>query len=997
MGLFRKETTLGIQDDTRCQSVEPIAIVGMASRLPGAESLAAFWDVLLNGRDTVSDDIPVHLRGVDWSDVRTALGDPEAKRLGGFLNGIDEFDAGFFGVSRREAIRMSPVQRILLEIVWEALEDAGIPAESIAGTRTAVFTSCLLNSEYWDLLVDRGIHDIHALLGTVMHGAASGRIAYTFDLRGPNMAVDATCAGSLTAVHLACRSLQCGESEAAIVGSVNLQLDSLHTTALARGRVISATGACRFGDRSADGYVRSDGALAVVLKPLPRAIADGDRIYATILGSGTSSNGRGASLIAPRAAEQATAIRVAQAEAGVLPEEIDYVEAHGTGTVQGDRTELAALCELMQDSRGPDDPCFVGSAKSNVGHTEAASGLVGLVKTALALWHRTIPRTLHVRAPNEMFAKPGLPLRLVDTPQPWAARHSRRLAGVSSFGMSGTNVHLVLGEAPRVPPRRHHRASPGPLVLPVSARAPEALRELALAYHHRIASADDAADVCYSAGARRSHHQHRIAVVGADRADVAAALRRFADGQPAPGVVIGEHPVHDRPRIAFVFPGQGTRWAGVGQELLAANAVFRQRMIDCDQAVQDECGWSLIDRLTGGKPLPDKNLQTMLWAVQVSLAAMWRDWGLVPDTVIGHSMGEIAAATVTGALSVRDAAAVVCRRGALSAELAGSGAMVAVHLGETQVREAIGELAGQVSVAAVNSDHSTVLSGGPNALTAVVTPLRARGVRCRPLPVTFPSHSPRVEPLRDRMLTALADVRPRRADLPMRSTVLARDVDGSELDARYWMANLRQPVRFAHTVATLLADRRRTVFVEISPRPTLVSALADIIASAGHTGCVIPSLCPESGEVESMAGGLARAYVNGCTPDWSRVTRGSYVPLPTYPWQRAHYWAEQGATAPAPRTLAASLPASAPPVVTLATHLVPPFVTLLATLLGVPPANVDTAVPLVMLGVDSLLALTLRDRVRQDLGVELTVADLFGAHSVADLAAEVSRRQSGAL
>ncbi|HEY3753911.1 MAG TPA: acyltransferase domain-containing protein [Pseudonocardiaceae bacterium] len=1020
------ETATKARPATSAASVEPVAVVGMASRLPGADDLGAFWNVLLRGEDTVGDDIPAHLCGVDWSEVRAALGDPAASRLGGFLRGIDEFDAGFFGVSPREAIRMSPVHRILLETVWDALEDGGIPADSIAGTRTAVYTSCLLNSEYWDLLVDNGIHDIHALLGSVMHGAASGRIAYTFDLRGVNMAVDATCAGSLLAVHLACHSIRSGESETAIVGSVNLQLDSLHTVALARGRVISASGACRFGDRSADGYVRSDGALAVVLKPLSRALLDGDRIYATILGGGTSSAGRGSSLVAPRGVEQLTAIRAAQTQAGVTPGEIDYVEAHGTGTVEGDRTELAALGDLMRGARGADDPCFVGSAKSNVGHAEAASGLVGLVKTALSLWHRTMPRTLHVRTPNEVFAEPDMPLRLVDTPRPWVARHRRRLAGVSSFGMSGTNVHLVLGEAPARSLSRSEDTA-GCLLLPVSAREPRALAELAGAYARRLTDGKgDERDVCYSAGARRSHHDHRVAVVGPDPAALVDRLTRFAEGQPStPGVVTGPR-VRDTPRVAFVFPGQGNQWAGMGRELLATNEVFARALAECDVAVLDECGWSLVDRIAGGEPLSDNESQTILWAVQVGLAAVWQDWGVRPDVVLGHSMGEIAAATVTGALSVRDAAAVVCRRGALLAELVGSGAMLAVALGEPEVRELIGELADRVAVAVVNSPHLTVLSGDPAALLDLAAPLSERGVYCQTLRVGFASHSPQMEPLRGRLLTALADLRPRQAEVPMHSTVLEREVTGVELDAEYWMANLRQPVRFGPSVEALLAAGRRTVFVEISPHPTLVSALEDLLAEARNTGCVIGSLDRRSPPMMSMATGLATAYVHGCRLNWERVNPGGdYVPLPGYPWQRARYWADR-TTAPSTarvRTLVSSLPAmptplAAQPLVAASIGAGPltavplgrtplvavpaqdaaaRFVSILAELLAIPVTEVDMSARLVALGLDSLLALSLRDRIRKELGVGLAVEDLLGGATLAEMAATILARQTNTL
>jgi acyl transferase domain-containing protein/aryl carrier-like protein len=981
-------------------AAEPIAIVGMASRLPGAPSLDSFWNMLMRGGDAIGEEIPAHLRGSDWSDVRAALGNPAANRLGGFLDHIEDFDAGFFGLSPREAVRMSPVHRIMLETVWDALEDSGTPAEAIAGTRTGVFTSCLLNSEYWDLLVESGIHDIHGLLGAVMHGAASGRIAYALDLRGPNMAVDATCAGSLVAAHLACGSIRSGESEMAIVASVNLQLDALHTTALARGRVISPTGACRFGDRAADGYVRSDGAAAVLLKPLDAALDDGDRIYATILGSGSSSVGRGSSLVAPRASEQAAAIRAAHADAAVEPGDVDYIEAHGTGTAEGDRTELTALGEVLRGSRGVNEPCLVGSAKSNIGHTEAASGLVGVIKTALALWHRTIPRTVHVHNPNVLFTDPTLPLRLVDTHQPWPVQRNRtrRIAGVSSFGMSGVNVHMVLGDAPTPPPGETDRpASPGFFLLPVSGRAPQAVCELAQSYAKQVEGSvtlREDRDICFSVGARRSHHQHRIAIVGFDRTELADGLRAFAAGDLSAGnVVVGERPVRDAPRVAFVFPGQGGQWAGMGRELLATNAVFRRRLLECEDAVCDEAGWSLTARLAGGGPWRDAEVQPLLWAIQVSLAEVWRGWGLDPDVVVGHSMGEIAAATVSGALTLRDAAAVVCRRGALVGELPTPGGMVAVRLGEREVRAAIGEFADRVTVAVINSAHSTVLSGDADALAAVVDPLRERGVLCRPLRVGYASHGPQVDAIRERFVTALADVRPRRGQVPIHSTVVGRELDGSELDARYWMANLRRPVRFADAVDGILADGRNTLFVEIGPHPVLASAIEEALESPDAHGDVITSLRRDEPEARAMATSLARAYVLGCPIDWDQLNPGGkYVPLPGYPWQRTRYWVDRP-TGTRPRQVrTVGHPTRFP--VAAGLDVSGRFLTLLGDLLGTTAADVDTTAPLPLLGMDSLLAMTLRDRVRKDLGVELSVRDLLGTRSAAELAADLNRRMT---
>jgi acyl transferase domain-containing protein len=974
---------------------DAIAIVGMATRLPSASGLDEFWELILRGGDAIQEGVPAHLDGADWATVRNALGNPAANRLGGFLDRIDEFDAAFFGLSPREAMRLSPVHRLLMEIAWEAIEDAGAPAEALAGSRTSVFTSCLLNSEYWDLLVDTGLHDMHALIGAVMHGTAAGRISYALDLRGPTMAVDATCAGSLLAVHLACRSIRSGESEMAIVGSVNLQLDALHTAALARGRVISPTGACRFGDSGADGYVRSDGAVAVLLKSLDAAIADGDRVYAAILGSGASSAGRGRSLGAPSLSGQAAAIQAAHVDAGVTPAEIDYIEAHGTGTVEGDRTELRALGQLLAGSRDQDEPCLIGSVKSNVGHTEAAAGLTGLIKAALALRHRTIPPTLHVKEPNPVLGEGAVPLRLVETTQPWPERGARRLAGVSSFGWSGAHVHMVLSDV--VPAVEAERPDPPyAFVMPVSARDPRAIRELARSYAERLASAPiTETDLCFSAGARRTQHSRRVAVVAADRAELIDGLRMIASDRVSNSVVVGEHPVSGPPRVVFVFPGQGPQWTGMARELLMRSEVFRQRVLECDDAVRRECGLSIMDWIYSDTPRRDAaEVQPVLWAIQAGLAAVWRDYGVEPDLVIGHSMGEVAAATVSGAMSLRDAAAVICRRSRLVSRLREPGGMLAVRLGEHEARTAIGEHTGRVAVGVINGPHSTVLSGDPAALDRISKQLRQRGVHCRPVQVDFASHTAHVEPLREHMIAALADVYPRRGRISLHSTVLGCELDGSELNAAYWMANLREPVRFDAAVREVLADPRRALFIEISPHPVLLPAITETIESAGGRGAVVASLHRDEPEVRSLHVGLAQAYVEGVNLDWARLNPGGrYVSLRTYPWQRKRFWVDQRSGArrrPQPPAVEPD-----PPLPRLGTDLdvQRQFLELLADLLTMRPDEVNTMLPLTDLGMDSLLAVRLRSRLKQALGVDLPTRDLFGSRTVADLARDLSHAQ----
>jgi acyl transferase domain-containing protein len=642
----------------------------MACRLPGAEDLAAFWDLLRHGVDGIEDAIPSRLRSEDWARLRKVLRKPETNRVGGFLDRIDEFDADFFGFSKHETVRMSPAHRLQFEVVWEALEDAGVPAGALAGSRTAVYTSAVSTPEYWNALDKAGMCDMYAITGAALCSTAAGRISFELDLCGPHVAVDAACASSLFAVHMACASIRSGESSSAIVGAVNVQLGSSQTTAMARGRVISPNGTVRFGDHKPDGYVRSDGAVAVLLKPLSTALADGDRIYATILGGGVSSPGRTArTMVSPSAAAQVQAITTAHEQAGVTIADIDYVEAHGTGTARGDHTELTALGELARAGRDARDPCLTGSVKSNIGHTEAAAGLAGLIKTALAMSNGTIPPTLHVTEPNEILTH-DLPVSLVRQARPWPERGPRRVAGVSSFGVSGTNVHLVLASTQNSDRARVHTVPPRAYLLPVSAKTPGAVAQLASALADRldkVGSVVELQDVVFSAGARRTHHDRRIAVVGRSRAELVDGLRGYATGLSPASVVAsvaaGPAPVREPLRTVFFCDGSGTRWPGLGPAMLVTNPVFLQRMQECDKAVADELGWSVLDRLADRPPDGGYDALPLVWATQVGIAAVWQSWGIEPDLVLGRHTGELAAATIRGTLSLGEAAALLAGGG----------------------------------------------------------------------------------------------------------------------------------------------------------------------------------------------------------------------------------------------------------------------------------------------------------------------------------------------
>lgn len=967
---------------------EPVAVVGVACQLPGARAASAFWDLLMAERDAVSDVCP---RRVDL-DPRFGQADRNAVRAGGFVDDVDKFDAAFFNLAPRVATRLDPQQRLLLQSVWEALEDAGIPAEQLAGSNTGVYTSCP-TSGYWDLLRSAGLLDVYTSFSADSGAAVAGLVSHFLDLRGPNMGVNAFCASSLLAAHFAYRAVRDGDTDLAIVGAANLTYLPTMYLAPAEDEMLSPTGRCRFGDVRADGYVPAEGVVSLVFKPYRKAVADGDRIYATILGSGVSSDGRsGGTILAPGVAGQEGMLRAAYRDAGVAPGAVDYVEAHGAGTPVGDVAELTALARVLGEGR-TGEPCRVGSVKSNIGHTAIAAGLSGLLKTVLALRHGTIPATLHVAEQRPMLAAPDAPIRLATSGEPWPETGRPAVAGVSSFGMTGTNVHLVLGAArPETAADLPRPAEPRAHLLPLSAHTPTALAELAGSYADTLStrvSSVGPRDVCFSAGTRRTHHAHRAAFVGRNRQELVAALRSYADGGRPEAAIPPAGRVTTPPRVVFVFPGQGAQWPGMGRTLLATNDVFAERMRECDKAVVAEGCPSPIELLTSGDELSAvEEIQPTLWATQVALAEVWRAYGVDCDQVIGHSMGEIAAAVVTGALTVREGAAVVCRRSLLLAGQRTPGAMWAVQTGEWGARVAIAELADRVEVGVVNSDHSTVLSGDPEAVRTVVDRLGRAGVYCRRVQVDYASHCSGMTPLRPALIESLSDLAPRPGRVPMHSTVTGEPVDGSGCDGSYWADNLCRPVRFADAVRSTLDLPGRTLFVEISPHPVLVAAIQDGIDGCAGAATVVPTLVRDQPEYETLLAGLGTAYVNGCAPDWRRIADGGrFVPLPRYPWQSKRFWIDTDqaeVSAPAPVVA----PPPEPMVIDepLDTDALADRVTRhIAEVLAMSPDEIDPDIPLTLAGLDSVLAAKLGARMRQELDVHLPVREFLGASSLTDL------------
>ncbi|MWA04973.1 SDR family NAD(P)-dependent oxidoreductase [Actinomadura sp. LD22] len=880
--------------------MEPIAIIGMGCRFPRADGPEEFWKLLLDGVDAISEVPPDRWEAGELYDADPSAPGKMVTRWGGFLDGVDRFDREFFGISPREASAIDPQQRLLLEVAWEALEDAGQVVTALAGTDTGVFVG--ISSYDYALLQASRLDGIDAYWGTgVALSVAANRISYMLDLRGPSVAVDTACSSSLVALHTACQSLWSGRSRLAIAGGVNVVLSPAFGINLTKAGVLAPDGRCKTFDASADGYVRGEGAGIVVLKPLERALADGDEVRAVIRGGAVGQDGRTNGLMAPNGRSQEDLLRAAYRHSGVAPGDVGYVEAHGTGTLLGDMMEAEALGRVAGRGRPAERPCLVGSVKSNIGHLEAAAGIAGVIKTVLMLEHRRIPASLHVENPNPRIDFASLRLRVPRAAEQWPGYGGPLRAGVSSFGFAGTCAHLVLEEAPPVRSGGGHGRprEDAPVLLPLSARSPEALREVAERFLGVLTgdgdSRPDLADLAYTAGARRSHHRHRLAIVAGSRDEAADRLRAFLAGAPSPGMVSGDAGRRRRRRSAFVCSGQGPVWWPLDPALREEPA-FLAALEECDGLVRAEAGWSLLDELWADERAsrldePDF-CQPALFAVQIALASMWRSRGIVPDAVVGHSMGEVAAAHLSGALGLEDAVRVICRRGRAIRTVSGRGRMAVVELHADAVRNELRGLEDRVCVAAVNAPTSTVISGDADAVEEVADRLGASGVFVRILrSVDFASHSPHMEPLMGDLAGALSGLSPVPPRLPMYSTVTGRAVDGDALDGGYWAENIRTPVLFAAAVDALL-DGGHEVFVELSPHPGLLSAIAQSAQAKGRETVLVPSLRRDRPPGEVMRASLGALYAGGCEPEWTALYPEPRRParLPGYPWQRERCW-----------------------------------------------------------------------------------------------------------
>lgn len=873
---------------------EPIAVVGLSCRFPGADSAAAFWELLLEGRDGVTE-VPADR----WD--ASALFDPDADavgriatRWGGFLDGIREFDAPFFGISPREAAEMDPQQRLLLEVAWEALEHAGQPAHRLARSATGVFVGVHSHSSDYALLQLRDVGGVGTYTSTgTAHSIVANRLSYWLDLRGPSLAVDTACSSSLVAVHLAVQSLRAGECDMAIAAGVNLMLTPEVTAALSRMRMLAADGRCKPFDSRADGFVRGEGCGVIVLKRLSDAVASRDSVLAVIAGSAVNQDGATNGLTAPSGLAQQDVLRRALKDARTDPGSIGFVETHGTGTALGDPIEVEALAAIL--GRG-DTPCLLGSVKSNIGHLEGAAGIAGLIKAVLALKHATVPATVHFRELNPHIDLAGTRFEIPASARPWPAG-SVRHAGVSSFGFGGTNAHVVLREAPPISDAvvRHAAGRRRTYLLPISAKTQAALREHAAAWKRLLAggtlSLDDA---CHTAAVRRTHHEHRLVIIGRDAAEMAAELSSFARGEDDAGR--GHADAERRRRLVWVFPGQGAQWPGMGASLMDGYPVFRAALEECDRAFRALSGWSLIAEMFA--PAEHSRLdetevtQAATCALQVALAALWRSWGIAPDAVVGHSAGEVAAAHVAGVLSLDDAMRVIHWRGRIM-QAAGPGRMAAVGLPRADVEALVARAGGRLSLAVVNGPASCVISGDTAAIDAAVAELGARGAFARMLPVSLASHSAHMDPLRGRLVEVLTGLTPRDATVPLYSTVSGAPACAGDFGAHYWGRNLREPVLFADALAAA-GDGGMTDYLEISPHQILRTPIEQCGGAA--PGLILGSLHRDEPDDVALLRSLGALHTAGAPVDWAALfPTGNVVALPPYPWQRSRCWLDTGA------------------------------------------------------------------------------------------------------
>jgi acyl transferase domain-containing protein len=968
---------------------EPVAIVGIGCRLPARlDGPAALWQALSDGVDAVREVPADRWNAAAWADSQAS--GRTASLQGGFLDDVTGFDAQFFGISPAEARQMDPQQRIALEVACAAVEDARRSPVSLAGSRTGVYLGTMWQE--YALFTGGAAEAIHAHSAIGWDNSViPSRVAYALGLRGPAMAVATASSSSLVAVHLAVQSLRSGESDLALAGGVNLMLHPNTSVAMTKLGTQSPEGRSRAFDADGDGYARGEGCAVVVLRRLSDALAAGDRIYALVHGSAVNNDGATDGLTAPSLEAQAEVLRSAWENAGVPASAVAYIEAHGTGTPLGDVIEAGALGRVFGPDRSA--PLRIGSAKTNFGHLEPAAGILGLIKVALSLHHGVIPASLHFRTPNPRIDFAAQRLEVVTAGTEWTAESAGsagpagpRFAGVSSFGFGGTNAHVALGEAPagELVPDPQTPDTAGPVCLPVSGTTPQALAQNAARLADHLAGSPRVrlADVAHSLTTTRTQHPVRGAVVAGTTDEAVAGLRALAAEENHDAVVTGS--VAERGRMAFVFPGQGAQWWGMGRSLWEQSEVFRQAVTACDEALAPHTGWSVAAVVRGQDDVASSFARTdvvqpALFAMYVGLAAMWRAWGVEPSAVVGHSQGEVAAAVVSGALSLQDGARIVALRARAVYEHAASGAMGLVERPVGEVLERLAPYGDSLSVAVVNTARSTVVAGDAEAVDRFLAQMEAAGAFCQRVDVDYASHSPHMDPLLPGLREQLSGLAPTTAEIAFYSSLTGEQLAGPELDANYWCRNLREPVRFDRALERLQAAGFG-VFIEVSPHPVLGIALAQG-TEADESAVVVGSLRRDRGGVDQALRALGELHVQGYPVAWEQVLTtpdARTVDLPTYAFQHRRYWLDEhddavpASDAPSWREEVMALPE--PERLDWLIALVTKEA---AALLGRPTKEMRSGTALREQGFDSLMVVELRNRLSARTGVSLPAALAF--------------------
>ncbi|MBC7878685.1 MAG: amino acid adenylation domain-containing protein [Anaerolineales bacterium] len=1010
---------------------EPIAIIGLSCRFPKASNPQAFWELLRNGVDAITEVPPDRWNVDDFYSSDPATPGKVTSRWGGFLDGIDLFDPHFFGISPREATRMDPQQRLLLEVSWEALENAFIPPQSLAGSRTGVFIG-ISSSDYSRLQFDDP-EKIDAYAGTGnAHSIAANRLSYLFDLRGPSMAVDTACSSSLVAVHLACQSLRSGESDLGLVGGVNLILTPELTITFSQARMLSPDGRCKTFDASADGYVRGEGCGVVILKRLSDAVRDGDNILALINGSAVNQDGRSNGLTAPNGLAQQDVIRQALANANVAPHQISYVEAHGTGTPLGDPIEIASLRAVLDDGQSK-GRVLVGSAKTNIGHLESAAGIAGLIKAVLALQNEAIPPHLHLKEVNPYLLLEDSRLEIGTYLRPWKRRDQPRFAGVSSFGFGGTNAHIILSEAPLVvsetltdePKRPRH-------ILALSAKTETALEELAYQTSYQLKNSNHSpSDISFTANTSRSHFDHRLAIQAGSSEELKKELVAFVSNTTSAS--IGHVKPGAQPKIAFLFTGQGSQYPGMGRQLYETQPVFRAALDQCAQILESILDRPLLEILfpTNKDDFIHQTTYTQpaLFAFEYALAQMWQSWGIAPHAVLGHSVGEYVAACVAGVFSLEDGLRLITDRARLMGALPQNGTMAAVFADTARIAEILKPYQDQVSIAAVNGSENTVISGESSAVQLVLDELTKLGISSKPLNVSHAFHSPLMDPILDDFESAARRIHFNAPRLSLISNLNGGILEPDQTpDANYWRQHLRAEVKFSAGMQSL-ANLGIDAFIEIGPSPVLLGMGRQCLPESKSSW--LPSLRQGQDDWQTMLDSLGKLYVQGAEIDWAGFDQGytrHKVSLPNYPFERQRYWLEPSTRkssiikmdVPAPSLTPRSNGKSQPhheETIDRGNHKEPKpqslpvndlnHASLLATeidkrqrvledflqrqaarILGMDVNRLGLNQPLDTVGLDSLMAIEFKNTVESKLGITLSIASLLQGPTISSLATE---------